>query len=347
MRIAVVSDYDLVNSNYRAYRPMQELARRGHELHLNGRGQPRYHRSVLIRADVVHIHRYLDDDMQRVARDLREAGIGIVWDNDDDLASVPRSSSVHAQFGGRARAAILANVRKMVKLADVVTTPSELLAEKYRAAGAEDVRVIENYLPNDFCGHRGDRHAGVVVGWLAGLEHHVDYHQLRLREALERVLDERRDLRIVSVGLGLGIKHDRYRHIPEVEFPLLPRTLATFDIGIAPLADIPFNRARSNIKLKEYGGGGAAWLASPVGPYLRYGEEHGGRLVDDDAWYPMLIDLVAHARVRRRLARRATRWGKTQTIGKHASLWETALSDAAAKARARRMRETAAFREGI
>lgn len=52
------------------------------------------------------------------------------------------------------------------------------------------------------------------------------------------------------------------------------------DVGLAPLADIPFNKTKSNIKLLEYGAIGAATVASAVYPYRNSGASlisHGGK----------------------------------------------------------------------
>src|SRR5207249_1565318 len=76
----------------------------------------------------------------------------------------------------------------------------------------------------------------------------------------------------------------------------LPHRIGSFDIGLAPLADLPGNRARSDIKVKEYAASGVPWLASPVGPYVQLGEEQGGRLVPDDLWFEALDRLVSRRR---------------------------------------------------
>ena len=36
--------------------------------------------------DVVHVFRYHEREMRRATRALREAGVAIVWDNDDDFS---------------------------------------------------------------------------------------------------------------------------------------------------------------------------------------------------------------------------------------------------------------------
>jgi glycosyltransferase involved in cell wall biosynthesis len=223
----------------------------------------------------------------------------------------------------------------MLKLADVVSTPSELLAEQYRALGAPDVRVLENYLPPEFESVRPGRHDGVVIAYLAGLEHQVDYQQLRLRDTFLRLLDAHPDLRVMSIGIGLGLPPDRYDHRPLVPFLELARELSRADIGIAPLVDIPWNRARSNVKLKEYASAQLPWLASPVGPYRDMGEEQGGLLVADDEWHAALEHLITHPRERRKLGKRGARWASREGIRQHAYKWESALQDAATRARER------------
>jgi glycosyltransferase involved in cell wall biosynthesis len=334
MRIALLSETELVNSNYRAYQPMQALSRKGHEIEVNRKNEP-LPPHVLIESDVVHVHRIATPDLQWLVRQAKDAGVAIVWDNDDDVAAMPKTNPLYARYGGPKSRGMLAGVKAMVQLADVVTTPSEVLAEQYRGLGGADVRVLENYLPREFSRVRPVKHEGVAIACLAGLEHQIDYQRLGLRETLERLLDAHPDLRVLSIGLGLGLPPERYEHIKLVDFLELARTLARCDIGIAPIVDIPWNRARSNVKLKEYAAAGLPWLASPVGPYLSMGEEQGGRLVPDDGWFDALDQLVTSARERRKLAKRATRWVKGEGIERHAHRWETALNDAIEHARAR------------
>ncbi len=334
MRIMPLCNPELVNSNYRSHQPLAAVARRGgHELLPNAAGRaldPRALRSC----DVVHVHRAASAEAVALARRLREDGIGIVWDNDDDVAALPRSNPHHARLGAAGRRAMVAGTAEMVRLAHVVTTPSAVLAARYRELGATDVRVLENHLPHEFMGVKPIAHDGVVIACLAGLEHRVDYDRLGMREALARVLDAHPDVRLLTIGLGLGLAPDRTEHVPLAGFLDLVRTLARADVGLAPLVDIPWNRARSNVKLKEYAAAGLAWLASPVGPYVGMGEREGGRLVADGDWHAEIERLVVDARARRKLAKRAAKWVKGEHVDRHAAAWEAALRDAAERARA-------------
>lgn len=336
MHVEFVAQPDLVNSNYRAYLPMMELGHQGHRVSFNKLGAPRFDLDRLAVADVVHVHRYIDDEALAVARSLRDAGVAVVFDNDDDLTRIPRSNPYYARFGGVRSGGVAARLAAMARTAHVVTTPSAALAGQFRAMGAVDVRVVENFLPNAFPGTGPLDHDGVRVVWLAGLEHQLDYEQLRLRDVLEGLLDAHAHLRVLSIGLGLGLRSDRYEHVPSVEFPGLARALARADVGIAPLADIPWNRARSNVKLKEYGAAGLAWLASPVGAYRALGERHGGRLVADDGWADALDRLVVRRRERRKLAKRAARWARGETIRRNVRQWLAAYEAAITAARGRR-----------
>lgn len=335
MNISSIADPTLVNSNYRAYQPIQVLSRHGHRVHVNLEGQPRIDMAQLSRSDVALIHRYTDPQLRQAVEQLRKRGVGIVWDNDDDLAAVPRSNPNYRAYGGPMRRQVIAATAAMVRLADVVTTPSPVLARQFEAMGAVDVRVLENYLPPEFSKVRSGKHQEVTLAWLAGLEHQLDYQQLRLRETLLRLLDRHDGLRIMSIGLGLGLPSDRYEHIRLVDFTDLARVLAACDVGIAPLADITLNQARSNIKLKEYGAAGIAWLASPVGPYAQLGPAEGGRLVSDDRWFEEIDRLVVEKRERRKLAKSAQKWARSQAIDRHAHLWVSAFEAAIERGRSR------------
>jgi hypothetical protein len=314
---------------------MRALAQRGHELH-ETTAEQRLSMETLLRCDVVHIHRFTTPQMIELAGWLRERGVAIVWDNDDDVTAVPRSNPLYAKHSGLKGQARIAALTNMLRLADVVTTPGAALAERCRELGATEVRMLENYLPRDFAGARGRKHDGVAIMCLAALEHQVDYQRLGLQQTLARLLDAHPELRVVSIGLGLGLRSERYENRKAVPFLDLADELSGGDVGIAPLTDIPWNRARSNVKLKEYAAAGLAWLASPVGPYLGMGEREGGRLVPDDGWHEALKQLIVSARERRKLAKRAAKWVKGEYVERHASRWEQTFTDAIERARDRR-----------
>jgi glycosyltransferase involved in cell wall biosynthesis len=328
MRIGVIWDGNS-NAHYRAIIPLREMEKRGHEVvwpadRKTGAPDLRW----LASCDVVHVFRRSDPGTLKVLGELAKDGTAITWDNDDDLSALPEESPSFKQAGGLKARKIYSATVKAARMATVVTTPSELLAEKYAAAGAQQVEVMPNLLSPDALERRGERHEGVVIGWVAGLEHTADARRLRLAEVLRRVLAADPQIRVESIGVDLSLR-ERYRHDAFVHFVRLPERMARFDIGIAPLADIPFNRARSDVKLKEYAACGIPWLASPVGPYEGLGEQEGGQLVADDDWERALLELAGSARRRRRLARRGRKWAKKNTIEAGADDWERLFLGAA------------------
>jgi hypothetical protein len=341
MRLGLIWEPQKVNSIYRVLVPMKALGERGHEVLWpadENAGRPL---RDLLSCDLVHCSRSFAryDDLERLARH----GVAISFDNDDDFAASDISSTdgtVDTGLAGRLSNAKKARlITKGVRLADLATTPSELLAAHYRAVGARATAVIENHLDESMLGfgHRA-KHDGIVVGWVAAREHAPDLAELPIVDSLARPLDKHADLHVLSVGLRLPLRSKRYEHREKIDHSELLLTTGGIDIGIAPLTDTPFNRARSDVKLKEYASGGAAWLASPVGPYRELGEREGGQLVADDRWYDALDELITIARKRRRLARRALKWARTQTIGRHAGLWESEFERAIERA-ATRMHE--------
>lgn len=313
------------NGYYRAVFPMRALERRGHTVVWPRSETLDAPMRDLYACDLVHCYRRTD----RLAdlRTLRERGVAISFDNDDDFAAA--EASEEGLRGQRFNKAIFKEILQAVRLADLATTPSDALAERYRSTGAKNVRVIENHLSSAAFGFgsRG-RHEGIVVGWVAGREHRVDLERIPIAEALRDLLAEYNNVRVVTVGLQLPLHSEHYRHITFVDLPELLTVIGGFDIGIAPLTESAFNRARSNIKLKEYASAGVCWLASPVGPYRTMGEREGGELVADDAWSIKLRDLVDSQRRRRHLSKRALRWAKSQVIENNIQGWESAFADA-------------------
>jgi glycosyltransferase involved in cell wall biosynthesis len=340
MRLGFITEASS-NGYYRAVIPMRALDRRGHTVVWQEPLGKDLSLRQLLTCDLVHCFRRTDQ--YATLSKLAERGVAISFDNDDDFSSAEvnydgkrLSLGSHKHYRNRFK-----EISRSATLADVTTTTTETLAAQYRSAGAENVAVIENHLEQTMFAF-GSRaaHDGIVIGWVAGSEHSLDMKRIPIVDTLKLLLEQHPDVHILTVGLRLPLHSDRYEYIREVKYRDLLKPISRMDIAIAPLADTQFNRARSNVKLKEYASAGAAWLASPVGPYVGLGEKQGGQLVGDDDWHPALDALIRNGRIRKRLSKHALKWAKQQTIDRNAKAWEQTFEDARHRASARTRRAT-------
>ncbi|HEX7291427.1 MAG TPA: glycosyltransferase [Conexibacter sp.] len=335
MRLGAVAQ-EGANGYYRLLLPLMAMRERGHEI---VQVEQEYKRVIditpLLGCDHVHIHRpaILYDDGDVVTR-LLERGIAVGFDEDDNVIDMPlgleeRTDQPWAPRARRNFELLLEHVGRV----QLVTTPSDHLADRFEAAGAHNVHVVDNYLPGAFSRVAPQGHDGFVIGWHAGREHLVDVDELGLVETLERVLEAHPDVRVETINIELGMRHPRYRCEEALAIDQLTRRLADFDIGIVPLADIPFNHGRSNVKAREYAAAGVPWLASPVGSYAHLGAEQGGWLVEHDKWFEAIDALIRSRRDRRKLAKAGKAWAKDETIWNMAPVWERLFQDAVASRR--------------
>jgi hypothetical protein len=339
VKLGFILEPQAASSNYRVVLPMDALERRGHTVIWPASVDDDTPARALLSCDLVHCFRRLD--RTRDLKQLASRGVAISFDNDDDLAATDISGDATGTIRGhRGRFANIKkfnDILKITRFADLATTPSAVIAAKYREAGAANVAVIENQLDSDQKRDFGRRvtHAGIVLGWIAGREHEADLPSLSITDAVSRLLDQHENLRLLTVGARLPLSSPRYEYIEAVPFKELLQLARRIDIGVAPLADTQFNNARSNVKLKEYAAGGAVWLASPVGAYRDMGRGKGGELVEDDDWFGALDRLIRSGFKRRRLSREAVKWARSQTILDHVSVWEEAFEGAIERAQAR------------
>ncbi len=330
MRIVVFAEAGNGSSHYRAFEPVEAVTRRGGSAIFTEYTGPAD--AQMLSCDVALISRYVGRGGEQLSQQLRRAGLGVVWQVDDaaDLSTVVKRTP-------RRLHELRHQVQTMMRLADVVVTTSDPLAEHYGALTKTPIHVVENYLGPQFERVARRPHDGLVLGWAAWSDHMADWHALGLQEPIARLLQAHRDLRVESLGpIDLRLPSERYTRRPAVEFDQLAARIADFDIGIAPIVDNGFNAARSSIKVKEYAALGIPWLASPIGPYAGLGEKQGGRLVADDRWYEELDRIVRDRRGRKKLAKHGRAWADTQTIDRNAERWEDVLHDAIERARHRR-----------
>jgi hypothetical protein len=331
VKIGAIYATDVSNVYYRAILPLHELKRCGHttvEVEVKERQTMRV--APLLDCDVVLIYRRTDPMVQKAVDELRARGVGIVWDNDDDPRLIPPEAPMYKSLGGFHAERDFRAQSKLARRAHVVTATSEYLAERYADAWAVEPVVVENYLgDHQFPRERSSKDGGIVIGWVAAGEHRADSRQLDVTQMLRGVMDRDSRVRVVTMGVRLKLDPERYTYHEWVPFPELPAHVREFDIGIAPIADLPFNLARSNVKVKEYAAAGVPWIASARGPYTDLSSRCGGLVIGDDQWEDTLVSLAGSRMKRMQLRRRAGSWGKSQHLRHHVQRWESVLETAA------------------
>ena len=111
-----------------------------------------------------------------------------------------------------------------------------------------------------------------------------------------------------------------------VTVPRYPARLAAMelDIAVAPLTDHPFNRAKSSLKLLEYGALALPVVASDLEPYR---EAPVSRVGDNpDAWIEALRAIARSSDAGRSRGETLHRWVETkQTLQLQLPAWKAAL----------------------
>jgi glycosyltransferase involved in cell wall biosynthesis len=178
------------------------------------------------------------------------------------------------------------------------------------------------------------RKPGIRIGWIGGASHAED---LRLLETVvPKITAISNDVRFV---FSSSMVPDFLRDLPGVECvekwsPIVkyPAHLAglDFDIGLAPLRDNKFNRAKSNLRWLEYGALGIPCVASDVGHFketIRHGVD-GFLAKTPDEMAEQVELLVRNAKLRKRVGAEAhARIERDFNIDRNVHLYAAAVKD--------------------
>ena len=237
-------------------------------------------------------------------------GRAIVYDTDDDILDYPDWTGF-----GPASHRERDLIARILGLADLVTTTTPVLAERLAAHTRAPVRVVRNAL--DPAWYATATPDPSLVGDPRVLYHGVP---VRLRDyavaqaAVDTMAAEVPTLRRVWLGASneprVVAAMDEVRPwvagLPEFAAALVA---ARPDIGLAPLLDEPFNRAKSELHWLEYALAGAPTIVSGFdgpGPYDVVRDGVDGLVARSPAdWDRHLRALVGSAALRADLAGRA------------------------------------------
>lgn len=274
--------------------------------------------------DVVVFQRITDVRLLQAVTYLRERGVAVVIDVDDDLSSIhpshpgflqvnpnrakhivaqgvahgyvrnPRQAALVEESLRKQHRHSFLHLEKACQLATLVTVSTPGLLKRYAAHGRG--RVLENYVPDHYLDVEHEDSA--VVGWPASINSHPN-DPPAVGNAIRRLVDEGIEFVTIGEPKGAGVAFGLRADPPgkDVELDEWPHALARLGVGIACLADTLFNSRKSWLKLAEMSAVGVPWVASARAEYRRFAQLNGGHaggvLVDKPKhWYRELRRLV-------------------------------------------------------
>ena len=262
---------------------------------------------ILDAADLILIQRYFPcPQTAPILEAVFASGKPVVYDTDDDWTAIGPEHPFAARMGD-----ILPHILETVRRATLVTVATAVLATVFRPYNPR-VRVVPNLLPGALWQPTAPpRRPVAAIGLAATATHQAD--MAPLETALTRLARTLGDTaRFVFFGCPPSPAHFPGATV----IPFAPEYAAYaarlprlgLSIGLAPLCDTPFNRAKSPIKWMEYAVSGMAGVFADLPPYREVvvpGET--GLLVgpEPEAWAEAVAGLVANDGLRRRLAANA------------------------------------------
>ncbi len=263
--------------------------------------------AVIESADLILIQRFFPGPATACILEAAFAsGKPVLYDTDDDFEATPPDHPFFPHL-----APLLPHIRDTIARAACVTVSTPALAAVY-AGRARQVRVLPNFLPDALWSLAAPPKRSIAaIGFAATPSHAADL--ARLAPALG-ALAQNPDFTGRFVVFGCPTPPDFPTGTTAIPFAAdyaayaarLPRL--GLSIGLAPLADTPFNRVKSAVKWQEYTAAGAASVCADLPPYREVVEDGRTGLLVGPApgdWAQAVAWLAGDAGLRRRLALQA------------------------------------------
>lgn len=282
-------------------------------------------------ADVVVLQRPVRRYWADVIPKLQTLGVRVVVDVDDDFTCVhPDNVAWHAH-NARNPHVNASWVMRACALADAVVTTTPALAARY---GHGHAVVVPNMVPAAYLDIEAETLPD-TAGWSGSvLTHPVDLQAAS--GAIGRILHTQGwGFHVVGTAdgvaerLGLDAEPSATGWIPIEDYPA---ELARLAVGVVPLADSAFNRAKSALKMAEMAALGVPVVASPTPDNRRLHDAGVGLLAAaPQRWHKHLRRLTGSPQLRADLAGRGRDVMASQTIEGNCWRWYDAWAHSFAR----------------
>lgn len=204
---------------------------------------------------------------------------------------------------GLVRSLLGRKIDVVMRQAALVVAGNEYLAERARMAGARRVEIVPTVVDLDrYLQDRRPSTGPPVVGWIGTPA--TRKYLLGLRGVFESIRKET-EVRIVAVGLTQEMLGDARIESVNWSEDTEVQSIKSFDIGIMPLPDEPWERGKCGYKLIQYMACGVPVVASPVGvnnEIVRHGE-NGFLAETEPEWLDAIKRLIVDAGTRKRMGK--------------------------------------------
>lgn len=340
----------------RNWLPSLELKKRGFNISFNILGKMENEEKVIEENDIIMFVRSYQLLLTRFLDKIKAKKKKIVYEIDDDLFVVPPVNPAHIVY--KKNTLPRKNAILLLKEADLVIVSTNYLKKRYSKYN-KNVIVCPNAIERErYYFFRKKEHQKLRIGWTGSVTH---YDDLLLIINVIKDLQERYDFDFIIQGItskpfesdlyiyqfyrkfgfnpNLNIFYDKAIefwkkftqlknkehipfYVPEI-YPLILRKM-DLDIGLCPLIDTSFNRAKSCIKFYEYASVGTVTLASDVLPYK---EEVNYRAKNNyKDWKKKLERLIVDEKFREKILKEQQEFVfKNRDIKVVANQWEKAF----------------------
>jgi len=287
-------------------------------------------------ADVVIAEMILE---KRVVDIAHKYGASVIYEIDDVIEKVTKN---HPNYINMRRLSTMWRTFKCIHASDAVFCSNSVIEGIYGKFN-RNTHIIPNYVDIDYWLKPPNPNTGshIRIGWAGSFAHYDDLKFFQ--PIMKRIIDKYPEVKFIYIGMGgwhggnphtkfqfgedifadIPVKNREYHQGVEALFWATKLNSLQLDIGVAPIVDNQFSRAKTPIKWMEY----AVNRVPFVGSYCLYSRvvkhrDDGFLAENADEFYNYLCKLIEDKNLREQMGQKAhDRVTNEFDITKYQTIW--------------------------